>query len=199
MTSDNPTVSFYEERASTPQGRLGLAAAAAAAGITRLLHAAKAASGLTSKEVAAELGVTEGRVSQVFSGDGNLHIATIARFVRAMGYELTIGAVPAEKNRPPLDLRGRRSRRRAAEQAEKTFEVFVQTFLTHEGPVTVPMVVAADDILRTTPHGAPSQVARVSVSRTGHVRRLPTSPRSDSWTTGAVELTGSVEANRTAS
>jgi DNA-binding phage protein len=198
MTNGEREDSFYEARAVTRQGRLGLAAASAAAGVSRLLHAAKAASRLSSKEIAAELGVTEGRVSQVFSGDGNLHVATVARFVRAMGYELTIGAVPIEDKRPALDLRGRRSRRKAGE-ADKTFEVFLQTFLTHEGPVKVPMVVAADDVLRTTPHGGPTQVARVKVSRRGYARRLPTPQRSESWTTGAIELTGAVEVNRAAS
>ncbi|SNT63886.1 hypothetical protein SAMN05421812_11614 [Asanoa hainanensis] len=193
MTSDDRSPSFYEERAATAQGRLGLAAAAAAASVSRLLHAAKVSSGLTSKDIAGELAVTEGRVSQVLSGDGNLHIATVARFVRAMGYELRIGAVPVEGDRPPLDVIGRRPRRKTTEQAEKTFEVFLQTFLTHEGPVKVPMVVAADDVLRATPHGTPTQVARVTVSPRGHVRRVPTPPRADGWTTGAVELTGGVE------
>lgn len=199
MTNNERVASLYEERAATSQGRLGLAAAAAAAGVSRLLHAAKAASRLTSKEIAAEGAVTEGRVSQVLSGDGNYHVATIARFLRAMGYELKLSAVPVDSGRPPLDLRGRRSRRKDAEQAEETFEVFVQTFLTHEGPVRVPMVVAADDVLRTTPHGAPTQVARVRVSSGGHVRRIPTPSRSENWRTGAVELTGAVEVNRTAS
>jgi DNA-binding phage protein len=92
MTSDDRSKSLYAERASTTQGRLGLAAAAAAASIARILHTAKVASKLSSKEIAENLGVTEGRVSQVLSGDGNIHIATLARFLRAMGYELKIGS-----------------------------------------------------------------------------------------------------------
>lgn len=198
MTNDgNASSSYYERRASSPQGRLGLAAAAAAASVSRLLHAAKAASGLSSKEIATGLAVTEGRVSQVFSGDGNLHIATLARFVRAMGYELKISAVPIDKGRPELNLLGRRSRRKAAEEAGETYEVFVQTFLTHEGPVKVPMMVAADNVLRAAPHGSPTPVATVKVSPKGRIRRVPGPVRrAGNWTTGAVELTGSVEVNR---
>ncbi|GAA1612352.1 helix-turn-helix domain-containing protein [Actinoplanes couchii] len=194
MTGSDDSPSLYQERASTPRGRLGLAAASAAAKIARLLHAAKTASGMTSKEIATGLDVTEGRVSQVLSGDGNLHIATIARFVRAMGYELQVTAVPIEPGRPALDLLGRRSRRKGSGRDEKTYEVFLQTFLTHEGPVRVPMMVAADEVLRPAPHGAPDQVARVRVSPRGHIRRLPASSRSDGWRTGAVEVTRTAEA-----
>ncbi|MET9301904.1 hypothetical protein ABZX66_21530 [Micromonospora aurantiaca] len=158
---------------------LGLAAAAAAARIARLVNAGKNASGLTSKEIATKLAITEGRVSQILNGDGNVHIATVARFLRAMGYELSISAVPVEPGRPPLSLTGRRSRREAVKESEKSYEVYLQKFLTHEGPMEVPMIVPSDDTLRTVPFGSPAPVAKVRVSPGGRARRLPL--KSDGW------------------
>lgn len=99
MAGNGRVDSFYEERASTPQGRLGLAAAAAAASASRLLRAKMACSKLSSSEIAAGLGVSEDRVSEILSGEGNLHIATVARFLRVLGYELIIDAIPAESDR----------------------------------------------------------------------------------------------------
>lgn len=174
-------LSMYDERASTVTGMLGLAAATAAARIARLFNAGKNASGLNSKEIALKLSITEGRVSQILNGDGNVHIATAARFLRAMGYELSISAVPAEPNRPPLSLSGRRPRRQATRESEKTFDVYLQKFLTHEGPMEVPMVVPANDTLRTVPFGSPTAVGKVSVSPSGKSRRRPL--KGDAWQT----------------
>jgi DNA-binding phage protein len=191
MTEQPKEISLYAERESTLKGKLGLSAAMAAANIARLLHAAKAGSGLTSKDIAQKLEVSEGRVSQVLSGDGNVHIATVARFVRAMGYELQISAVPVDAGRGPLNLIGRRSRRKS-KVAEKTFEVFLQTFLTHEGPVKVPMVVPAHDTMLTTPHGNPTAVAKFRVSSRGNIRRIPM--RTDVWRTETAVDVNRVEA-----
>ncbi|RQX02765.1 helix-turn-helix domain-containing protein [Micromonospora inaquosa] len=182
----NKELSLYDERASTVTGTLGLAAATAAAMVARLFNAGKNASGLTSREVASKLGITEGRVSQVLKGDGNVHIATAARFLRAMGYEISISAVPVEPDRGPLNLTGRRSRRRTVLETEKSFEVYMQKFLTHEGPMEVPMIVPADDTLHTVPFGGPSQVAKVRVSASGRTRRLL--PKGEAWQADDVEV-----------
>jgi len=58
-----------------------------------LLHRAFRASGLQARELAARLGVTEGRVSQVLHGDGNIRVTTLGRYLRAMGF---VGQVTAE-------------------------------------------------------------------------------------------------------
>jgi hypothetical protein len=62
-------------------GRLSLAAARLALKTLHIMNAAKRRSGLSNKEIAAKLGLSAGRVSQVLNGDGNLHVATIARFL----------------------------------------------------------------------------------------------------------------------
>jgi transcriptional regulator with XRE-family HTH domain len=182
----NGEPSLYAERGSTLIGLLGITAAAAAARVSKLLYAAKDASGLSSKEIATRLSITEGRVSQVLKGDGNVHIATAARFLRAMGYELTLSAKPTDPDRKPLNLDGRRSRRKQKPDDAKTYEVYVQMFLTHEGPMKVPMLVPADDTLRTTPHGNPAQIGRIRVSSEGKVR--PLTPRRTTWQADAVAV-----------
>jgi DNA-binding phage protein len=91
-----PRTSLYDDRASTSEGRQSLAAAEAAAQVMNLLEVAKSHSGLSQNRLALELGVTDGRVSQVLSGDGNYHIATVARFLNAMGAKLTLTASTAD-------------------------------------------------------------------------------------------------------
>lgn len=128
--SKNPRKSLFDRRASTKQGRLGLTAAKAALRVAELLNLAKNASGLTSKQIANELEVTEGRVSQVLNGDGNLHIASIARYLAVCGYELRLIAQPVQPDRPPLDRgRGRRSRRSSGAVA---WDVVEQLYMTHD-------------------------------------------------------------------
>ena len=93
MTTEEFGVSVYELELADDQGRLGLAAARAAGSVASVLASAMQRSGLTSRELARRLNVTEGRVSQVLNGDGNFHIATIARFLSAMGADLMVDAV----------------------------------------------------------------------------------------------------------
>lgn len=90
MTDQAKTL--YEQEMETEHGRHGLAAAAAASQTMSVLERAKATSGITNKELADRLGVSEGRVSQVLNGDGNLHIATVARFLSAIGFHLAVRA-----------------------------------------------------------------------------------------------------------
>jgi transcriptional regulator with XRE-family HTH domain len=90
-------------RESTSEGRLGLAAADLALRVRELLRRARDAAALSNTELAHRLEVTDGRVSQVMNGDGNIHIATLARFLRASGYTLQIHAVPAEPDAAPLN------------------------------------------------------------------------------------------------
>lgn len=110
-TSLGPTAIDHFE--STPAGAQELAAARLAVNVNSLLSRAFTASGATQKELAGRLGLTEGRVSQVLKGDGNVMISTVGRFLRAMGYQASLTASPADHKSPPIDvLRHARRRRR---------------------------------------------------------------------------------------
>lgn len=50
------------------------------------------AQGMTQREVAEAMGVTQGRVSQIESGDARLDTSTMAAYLEAIGGELTIVA-----------------------------------------------------------------------------------------------------------
>lgn len=92
MTVDDE-LSLYDLEMQTDEGRLSLAAAGAAAQVMNLLELAEAQSSMSRHELGQNLGVTDGRVSQVLNGAGNYHIATVARFLTAMGSRLTLTAV----------------------------------------------------------------------------------------------------------
>jgi len=100
---------LYELEMETPEGRQGLAAAAAASRVGALLEQTFARSELTQDELARALGVTKGRVSQVLHGDGNVHIATVARFLAAMDTQLVISAQGTEGRMLESESRDRRS------------------------------------------------------------------------------------------
>jgi transcriptional regulator with XRE-family HTH domain len=186
----NESRSLYDERASTLVGALGLAAATLAMRVTRMLLAAKSESKLSHREIAERLGVTEGRVSQVLNGDGNVHVATFARFMRALGYTVEIVASPVEPGRGPLNLGSRRRKRSGRDDnaESRNFDVYEQVFLTGEGPMKVPMFVPSDDVLGCAPQGAPKYAGTVNVTKTRNtatVRRMPA--RVEAWRASHVD------------
>lgn len=109
MTQSNER-SLIAEYEATSEGAQGLAAADLAAQVVDVLRKALDASGMDQKELASKLGVSEGRVSQVLNSDGNLRVAAVARYLRALGYEASITAAPVEPGRSELSHRGRRGR-----------------------------------------------------------------------------------------
>lgn len=102
MTDEMSIIEQYE---STPVGAQGLAAAGSAAQVARLLEQALAASPLDQRALSSELGVSESRVSQVMNGDGNLRIAAIGRYMRALGYKLELSAIPLAEGLPTLPIK----------------------------------------------------------------------------------------------
>lgn len=110
MTDRSNIPSLVEEEESTDAGAQGLAAADLAGQVMRLLEQALDASGLEQKDLAKKLGVTQGRVSQVFHGDGNMKIAAVARYLRALGYTTRISATPVVPGRPALPRKSQRER-----------------------------------------------------------------------------------------
>jgi predicted XRE-type DNA-binding protein len=115
-----PIPSLIDEEEATETGAQGLAAADLAAQVMRILEQALDASDLDQKALAEKLGVTQGRVSQVLNGDGNLRVAAVARYLRALGYQTHISATPVDPGNPGLPRASRR--RRAPTQQQPIVE-----------------------------------------------------------------------------
>lgn len=130
MTTENngDRVSLVRKREETSEGRAGLAAARASHRVAGLLDRAKEFAKIKNSEIARGLNVSEGRVSQVLNGDGNFHIATIARFLSAMGYELVVSARPRDPESNLPDLESPKPRRRAAKASQKKWDFYEQFY-----------------------------------------------------------------------
>lgn len=113
--TDQADPTLIDEEQATDAGAQGLAAADLAGQVMRLLQQALDASELDQKSLAEKLGVTQGRVSQVLNGDGNMKIAAVARYLRALGYETRLTASPVISGLPALP---RESRRRPAREPQ---------------------------------------------------------------------------------
>ena len=106
--TDKSILTLIEEEEATEAGAQGLAAADLAAQVMRILEQALDASGIDQKTLAEKLGVTQGRVSQVINGDGNLRVAAVARYLRTLGYETHLSATPVDPGNPSLPRVSRR-------------------------------------------------------------------------------------------
>lgn len=93
---------LFEGYASTPEGARELAAVDLADQAATLIRQALEASPIDQRTLASMLGVTESRVSQVVNGDGNLRVAAIAKYLRALGYVTRLLAEPIEEGLPRL-------------------------------------------------------------------------------------------------
>ncbi|MFI6245172.1 helix-turn-helix domain-containing protein [Streptomyces sp. NPDC051016] len=98
--------SLYDRFASSEDGAQLLAATRLRREVLRILHRALKASGLTQSQLAERLHVRKSAVSQVFRGDGNLRVNTLAQYLGAMGYELDVRVVEAGEPRNAI-LEGR--------------------------------------------------------------------------------------------
>ena len=74
------------------QRRAERSAAKLARQVLILFEEALSHAGQSQKELAETLGVTPGRVSQLLHGDGNVRIASLARAMDALGYEVFLSA-----------------------------------------------------------------------------------------------------------
>ncbi|WP_019928343.1 helix-turn-helix domain-containing protein [Nocardia sp. BMG111209] len=118
MTDDADTE--YERFAKTPQGAVRLAAADATSKVWRILRLLGTNTGRKQNHIADLLGVTEGRVSQVLNGDGNLTVAALAKYARAYGYTVNFVLTPAEPGVPELPNEPARRRPPPASAVEPT-------------------------------------------------------------------------------
>ena len=70
---------------------LDAAAARAAVSAVGLMNDAYAMSSMeTRRELAEAVGVSEGRISQLLNGDGNVRVSTLARVLKASGFDLKL-------------------------------------------------------------------------------------------------------------
>lgn len=100
-------MSLYDRVESKAGGKAALASARLRREVLVALHEAFAASGVhTQSEVAERLKVRKSAVSQVFRGDGNLRINTLAEYLFALGFELDVKLVVAGEPRR-AELEGR--------------------------------------------------------------------------------------------
>jgi transcriptional regulator with XRE-family HTH domain len=98
---------LYDRVESRPGGKAALAAARLRREVLVALHEAFAASDVdTQSELAERLNVRRSAVSQVFRGDGNLRINTLADYLFALGFELNVQLVAAGEPRQ-AELEGR--------------------------------------------------------------------------------------------
>lgn len=138
--------------ATTPEGARELAAAEAMVKASTLMWKAFEQSGLSQRELAEALSVSEGRVSQILHGDGNVRLSTLARYLRATGYLTRIEAEPADETVAPLRSRVQRGRRRRAEPDEH--DVFVAQ-VHHQGQVGFKVTAVPTgmphDVVETSP------------------------------------------------
>jgi len=97
MTSKNDKLStMVEEAWADPVMALDMAGARGVVDGSALMARVFEATGLTQRELAQRAGVTEGRVSQVLSGEENLRLSTLSRYLHALGYRLTLSATCEE-------------------------------------------------------------------------------------------------------
>lgn len=165
MTGNEENRTLFEERSSTRLGAQGLAAARLAVKVVRILLGAMRTTAISQKELAKRLNISEGRVSQVLNGDGNVHISTLAKFMRAMDYEVEIVARPLRPELPVLDgTSARRRPARSTARPQNDYEHYEQLFLTSHGVMRVPMFVPSDDTLGCVPEGKPQHVGRVTIA-----------------------------------
>lgn len=95
-------VSFFEDVELSPAGSRELAASQLTNDALVLLQTALSRTGVTQKQLAEKLGIGESRVSQVVNGDGNVKLTTFARYLRALGYSVTLEVQPIDVGSPQL-------------------------------------------------------------------------------------------------
>ena len=95
-------LTVFDDLGASPLGARELAASQLTNDALVLLQTALSSTGVTQKQLAEILGIGESRVSQVVNGDGNLKLTTFARYMRALGYAVTVNVTPVEHNIPEL-------------------------------------------------------------------------------------------------
>ena len=124
----------------------GMAAAELCVRAADLLNLALDQSGKTQKELAERLGIGESRVSQVLRGDGNFHVATLGRFLRAIGYSAKIILEAADEDVPAFEEpKPKKRRNRKNAPATDYTHVIKQPYLDGSGATWAFTVLTSAD------------------------------------------------------
>ena len=91
-TPERP-LTMVDEANADPKHALDLAAATGAIEGSALLSRVFDATGMTEHDLALRAQVADERVSQILAGEENLRLSTLARYLHAMGYRLTVSAI----------------------------------------------------------------------------------------------------------
>lgn len=102
--------------------RAAAALAVRAASLLREAWAQSEAQGMTRQQLADRLGVHPSRVTQVLNGDGNVHLATLSKFLRELGFGINLETEVIDPTRRPIGLK--RRRRQAPEASHGTSRVY---------------------------------------------------------------------------
>lgn len=172
MTELNRRMTVSEVEESTPMGRREMSVARLSLRAALLISRAFQASGMSQKELAGELGITEGRVSQVLNGDGNFRVSTIARFLAALGYDAVLEAHPTREELPSIT--GKRRLRNANRSLKES--VYVQLVGGSGGSILPRFTVVPEG---ASPSGK-SLSAHVFVGTLDHQKSVV------NWTAGAM-------------
>lgn len=162
--------SMYDELAGDPRGRNELAAAELALDVQAVIHRAFEESAITARAVAELLGVTEGRVSQIRNGDGNVRISTLAKVMSALGKRVRISVAD-------LEVSGGAGVAMTHDRRDKP--VWTQLFVspdgvhecTYEGPrapAATPLGEPESSLRRHAGTSAARYVGKTPQSRTNH-------------------------------
>lgn len=110
MTEQIESPDWWLEVEADPAYQLEESAAELALEVSVMLrHAKEARPDIDQKALAKLLQVSEGRVSQVLNGDGNIHVATFAKYMRALGYKVGLTPVVEDESAPSLVRETRRN------------------------------------------------------------------------------------------
>ncbi|MFF0445053.1 helix-turn-helix domain-containing protein [Streptomyces sp. NPDC004609] len=86
---------LYERLAATDEGARALAAARLRYEALATIHESLEESGVTQTELARRLGIRKSAVNQVVHGDGNMRVSTLADYLHALGFEISLNRVKA--------------------------------------------------------------------------------------------------------
>jgi transcriptional regulator with XRE-family HTH domain len=101
-SSESPELSLMDLIEADPRAAQEMAAADLATSAVALVERALNLTGVQQKELARRLGITEGAVSQTLSGDGNMRLSTLAKYLRALGYKIQLTPKSVLESSPAL-------------------------------------------------------------------------------------------------
>ncbi len=140
---------LYERLESTDRGSAALSSARLRRTALAALYRALESAGMSQAELSRRLGVRRSAVNQVFRGDGNLRLETLAEYLHGMGVEADLRLAPlGELRSASTELREPRylARRQGVEaSAQPNFvSIFRATAVTDYGVGQATVVAMSD-------------------------------------------------------